>query len=180
MIPVEDDLYADNPAPEVIAGRNLRLLRQAHGWSQREVAEKMHGHGYPTWQQSTIGKLESGERPLRVNELAALGAVFGLPAAQLILPFGIPDGYPDTGTFLSDDELPLDVLQEQIARVRKVIGDGEIALEESLSAAVAARREAEAAEAAHAAQRARIEAARARLLTLAGLRDDLLAAEGAS
>jgi transcriptional regulator with XRE-family HTH domain len=69
--------------PEEIAGRQLRLLREGRGWSQQRVADQMKAFGY-TWLQSTIGKIEAAQRPLRLNEVADLAAMFGVPVTQFL------------------------------------------------------------------------------------------------
>jgi transcriptional regulator with XRE-family HTH domain len=80
---------ASMPTPEQLIGRQVRLLRQAHGWSQQEVAEKMRAFGYQ-WSQATVTRLESASRPIRVNELADLAALYGVPIAQF-LESGVPE-----------------------------------------------------------------------------------------
>jgi transcriptional regulator with XRE-family HTH domain len=82
----EPDHGADDtnaPPAEVIAGRQLRLLRQRLGWSQQEVADRMKAFGY-NWRQSTIGKIEAAQRPLRLNELADLALLFEIPLKALL------------------------------------------------------------------------------------------------
>jgi transcriptional regulator with XRE-family HTH domain len=77
------------PTPEQLAARQLRLLRQGRGWSQLEVAEKMGAYGYQ-WSQATVTRLEAATRPIRLNELTDLAALYGVPVAQL-LESGAPD-----------------------------------------------------------------------------------------
>jgi transcriptional regulator with XRE-family HTH domain len=87
---VEDDAAdaADSPkAPtaEDVAGRQLRMLRLGRGWTQQEVANRMRKLGY-SWQQSTIGKIETAQRPLRLNELSDLAATLGVPVTHFLRP----------------------------------------------------------------------------------------------
>jgi transcriptional regulator with XRE-family HTH domain len=79
---VKDDI-ARLDTPEEIAGRQLRLLREGRGWSQQKVADQMKAFGY-NWLQSTIGKIEAAQRPLRLNEVADLAAMFGVPVTQFL------------------------------------------------------------------------------------------------
>ena len=74
---------ADLPTPEQLVGRQVRLLRQGRGWSQQEVAEKMQAYGYQ-WSQATVTRLESASRPIRINELADLARLFGVPPTQFL------------------------------------------------------------------------------------------------
>jgi transcriptional regulator with XRE-family HTH domain len=87
---VENDVAeTEELTPQEIAGGQLRLLRQGRGWSQQEVADRMRNMGY-TWQQSTIGKIEAAQRPLRLNELADLAALFGVPVTDFVTPGATP------------------------------------------------------------------------------------------
>ncbi len=56
----------------------FRVLREERGWSQKEMAERVRSYGFD-FHQSTVAKLESGGRPLRVAEMYALSHVFQLP-----------------------------------------------------------------------------------------------------
>ena len=74
---------AQTPTPEQLLGRQVRLLRQARGWSQQDVAEKMRPYGHH-WSQATVTRLEAATRPIRLNEVADLAALFGIPVAQFL------------------------------------------------------------------------------------------------
>lgn len=80
--------------PEQIAGRQLAWLREERGWSQAEVARRMEASGYH-WHQTTVGRIESGKRPLRLNELVQLAAMFGVSPIRLIVPNVTPDRLSD-------------------------------------------------------------------------------------
>ena len=54
------------------------------GWSQETLAAEMRRLGYDGWQQSTIAKVESASRPLRVNELIDLCNVLSLDIAEAL------------------------------------------------------------------------------------------------
>jgi transcriptional regulator with XRE-family HTH domain len=71
--------------PEEIAGRLLASLREERGWSQAEVARRMEAYGY-NWHQTTVGRIESGRRPLRLNEVVHVAAMFGVSPFQLLVP----------------------------------------------------------------------------------------------
>jgi len=43
----------------------------------------MQAYGYQ-WSQATVTRLESASRPIRVNELADLARLFGVPATQFL------------------------------------------------------------------------------------------------
>jgi transcriptional regulator with XRE-family HTH domain len=75
----------ERPDPEVQAGRTLRRLRMARGWSQEEVARQMKAYGYD-FHQTMIAKIEAAQRPIRVRELADFAALYGVEAHELIYP----------------------------------------------------------------------------------------------
>ncbi len=85
----------------------FRVLREERGWSQKELAEKVKGYGFD-FHQSTIAKLESGTRPLRVAEMYALSHVFRMPpGAVFFMAYSTPE----------DDGLePFDSLTRLLAR----------------------------------------------------------------
>jgi transcriptional regulator with XRE-family HTH domain len=66
-------------------GLNLQLIRSDRGMSQVYVAELMRAEGHK-WAQNTVSSVESGERPLRLSEAAALANVFGVELHELSQP----------------------------------------------------------------------------------------------
>lgn len=74
---------ADMPTSEQLAGFQVRLLRQARSWSQQDLADAMIAFGYD-WSQATVTRLESATRPIRLNELVDLAALFDIPVAQFL------------------------------------------------------------------------------------------------
>jgi transcriptional regulator with XRE-family HTH domain len=75
--------------PEQIAGRKMALLRQERGWSQAQTARSMKPYGY-NWAQSTVARIESGERPLRLNEVVHVAALFNVSPIELLVPTSTP------------------------------------------------------------------------------------------
>ena len=73
------------PEPEELAGKELERLRNERGWSQEYVARSMGARGF-TWHQTTVGRTERAQRPLRLNEAVALAALFGVPLHSLLSP----------------------------------------------------------------------------------------------
>ncbi|MFD8556650.1 multiprotein-bridging factor 1 family protein [Streptosporangium canum] len=87
---------------EAVVGQRVRELRQARGWSQEELAERLTSLGLQ-FHQTQIGKLEAGGRPIRLNEASALAAAFDIPLPNLIsVPVaGMSDPLEDEITELS-------------------------------------------------------------------------------
>lgn len=61
----------------------IREVRQARHMSQESLADAMKSRGFP-WYQATVAKIESGRRPLRADELAAVASALGIPAGDLL------------------------------------------------------------------------------------------------
>lgn len=56
-------------------GANLKIQREQRGWTQEQLAAKLRDAGIQAhW--STIGKIENGDRSVRVDEAAAIADLF--------------------------------------------------------------------------------------------------------
>ena len=66
-------------------GRRVQEFRVGRGWSQERLAEEMTAAGFP-WNQQTTTRTETARRPIRVNEVAALARILGVPIAALVDP----------------------------------------------------------------------------------------------
>lgn len=94
-------------AIEQAVARKLKELRQLAGLPQVKIAERMFSRGQP-WHQQTVYKVEAGQRPVRVGELADLAAIFGVTPATLLSD----DDYGDAA---AEREVMEHALREQIA-----------------------------------------------------------------
>lgn len=63
---------------EAVIGRRVRALRKLKGWSQVDLGLRLDLH------QTSVAKLESAGRPIRVNELATLAALFDVRLDDLL------------------------------------------------------------------------------------------------
>jgi len=70
-------------SPDEVFARRLRVLRERAGLAQRQVADAMTGLGY-RMRQTTIAKIEAGQRPVYVGEAVAFGHIFGVGVAGLV------------------------------------------------------------------------------------------------
>jgi transcriptional regulator with XRE-family HTH domain len=103
-------------------GKTIKAMREARGWTQTDLATKLGTLGFE-YHQTTIGKLESGARPLRIGELFAMAAVFGVSAVELVRSV-VPAPSPD------DAETELPWLERESERARTAfISEVETALE---------------------------------------------------
>ena len=76
-----------------IVSRNVRRLRQAHGWTQAQLAESI-GLG---WSEDTAGQAEKGRRVWTADEIAAVAQALGVAPGRLFRDgaaceycFGVP------------------------------------------------------------------------------------------
>jgi transcriptional regulator with XRE-family HTH domain len=67
---------------EATVARNVRRLRQGRGLSQQQLGSDLALHGFGM-HYTTVAQLEVGARPLRLNEVAALAALFQVPIESL-------------------------------------------------------------------------------------------------
>jgi 8-oxo-dGTP diphosphatase len=76
-----------SPAPyKKLLANNMRSARADAGLSQDDVAERMRALGFTSWQRSTASLIESADRRVTAEELAALALVFDTTIQQLVTP----------------------------------------------------------------------------------------------
>ncbi|MFF0770920.1 helix-turn-helix domain-containing protein [Nonomuraea wenchangensis] len=71
--------------PEGMFAANMRAVRQQRGWSQHELGTRLVEAGM-SLHQSTIARIESGQRPVRLNEAVAMARALGVGLADLLAP----------------------------------------------------------------------------------------------
>jgi len=59
-------------------GRSVRDARARLGWSQTELAKQLQAAGVANFHQTTVARLEKGERPTRLDEAAGIAVVLGI------------------------------------------------------------------------------------------------------
>ena len=68
---------------EAVLARRLRRLREAGHLTQQQIASQMTGAGY-RMHQTTIAKIEAGERPVTIGEAVALAWALGVGLLDLV------------------------------------------------------------------------------------------------
>jgi transcriptional regulator with XRE-family HTH domain len=114
----EEGQAAAVPTPEELAGRELYRLRKGRGWSQEEVARRMTAYGY-TWHQTTVGRVETAERPLRLNEVVHLAAMFQVPVTQFLLPVDMT--LQEIDDAIEEETKARDEIRERAERYRSTL-----------------------------------------------------------
>lgn len=97
--------------PEEVLGANVRTMREARGLTQKQVADGMNLLGFKMM-YTTIAKIETGKRPIRVNEAFSLAAVLGVHVIYLL-------GLADIGSSFGDAVLNA----SQIAATQRNVAD---------------------------------------------------------
>jgi transcriptional regulator with XRE-family HTH domain len=72
---------------DAIFARRLRAVREASGMTQQELADAMAATGNKI-HRSTIGKIESGDRPVTIGEAVQLAGILGVGLAELVTDTG--------------------------------------------------------------------------------------------
>jgi transcriptional regulator with XRE-family HTH domain len=67
-------------------GENLRAAREQQEMSQTALAKRMAGAGFSNFHQSTVARLEAGDRPVRLSEGLELSLILGTPLGHLTWP----------------------------------------------------------------------------------------------
>lgn len=65
---------------------NVQRLREAKGWSQGELARRMATAGWDGFHQTTISRIEKGQRPVRLAEARALAQVLESQVGLMMAP----------------------------------------------------------------------------------------------
>ncbi|MFC8037846.1 helix-turn-helix domain-containing protein [Paenarthrobacter sp. NPDC057355] len=65
---------------------NVQRLRELKGWSQGELARRMTEEGWEGFHQTTISRIEKGQRPVRLAEARGLARVLGNQVGMMIAP----------------------------------------------------------------------------------------------
>ena len=118
-------------SPEQLVGARARDLRIARNLTQTDVAKAMSAHGF-TWRQGTVSATEAAERPIRVNEAAALAVVLGVDIVTLCDPSDSEEEYETLQALLQADTA--------VTVARQRVAEAEAALElerKKLAAAIA-------------------------------------------
>lgn len=64
---------------------SVKRIREKKGWSQGELARYLGDTGTEGFHQTTISRIEKGERPVRLGEARAIARVFGSTVEQMTM-----------------------------------------------------------------------------------------------
>ena len=69
---------------DVNIGKNLRSLREQHGYSQYRLVIKLHLMG-SNMSRSTYSKIETGNRNIRISDFLALKQIYGVEFSEFFV-----------------------------------------------------------------------------------------------
>src|SRR5699024_11834141 len=86
MVEQGESLEARFAQDEANFVENMQKLRQRRGWSQGEFARQMQAAGWKSFHQTTVSRIEQGERPVRLGESRGIAEALGSSVSQMIRP----------------------------------------------------------------------------------------------
>jgi len=63
------------PDVETSFATNMKALREAMGWNQNEMARRLSGAGLEGFHQTTVSRIEQGQRPVRLAEATVIARI---------------------------------------------------------------------------------------------------------
>lgn len=87
--PPSSDVRAIVASMPATFARNVRRRREAIGVSQGMVAAIMLSYGFRTWRQTTLAKVEAGERAVKLDEAFALAEIYDISLDDLLRDCGV-------------------------------------------------------------------------------------------
>src|SRR5260370_38644649 len=105
--------------------RRLRLVREAAGMTQQQLADAMAATGNRI-HRSTIGKIESGDRPVTIGEAVQLAGILGIPLADLATE--LPDDLWERRAYLArvEAQVRLRSLQHEAAERHRLLEEARL------------------------------------------------------
>lgn len=116
----DDEYFADN----------MRRRREDLGWTQGELSRRLQDAGLSHMHQTTVSRMEKGDRPPRVGEARGIAAVLDVSVARLIAP---PEG-AQVWTRLGMEVNEVDRCYEDLTRATERLDLARKALERALDA----------------------------------------------
>lgn len=65
---------------------SMKTLREGKGWSQGEFAKRLKAAGLETFHQTTVSRVEKGERPVRIGEARIIAQALDTMVGVMIAP----------------------------------------------------------------------------------------------
>lgn len=96
--------------------KNMQILREQQGISQGEFARRMQEEGWTSFHQTTVSRIEKGERPVRLGEARGIAKILGTITSQMILS-------EMQFLHLRELELALMKMEEIHRRFQSLVGD---------------------------------------------------------
>jgi transcriptional regulator with XRE-family HTH domain len=115
----------DDAEPDAIVARRVRQLREQTGLTQRQVADLMTAAGH-RMHQTTVAKIEAGDRPVSVGEAVRLAGVFGVAMDALLTEPAVDDERQRAIAELVDAQVAIRSLEHEVAERQKALDRAQI------------------------------------------------------
>lgn len=86
MVFMENQKQPNELAEELNFRKELKRLRLLRGWKQKDLAERMVCEGWQDYNQTTVSRLESNQRPITLAEARTLARILQTPVGVMIAP----------------------------------------------------------------------------------------------
>lgn len=100
-------------------GKNMRITREGLGWSQGKLSRQMVDLGWAGFHQTTVARLESGSRPVKLYEAYAIAEILGTTIGYLAGKEDEPDRPKASPATLN----ALDQAIAELAAIRNELGE---------------------------------------------------------
>lgn len=121
---------APSDLSDAIFARRLRATREASGMTQQQLADAMASTGNKI-HRSTIGKIESGGRPVTIGEAVQLAGILGVDLA--VLATELPDDLWERRAHLArvEAQVRLRSLQHEAAERHRLMEEARLLYEDA-------------------------------------------------
>lgn len=110
---MDDDVQAPGTLEEKRFAALMRTVRESKGISQEDMGRKMVEAGWAGWRQTTVSRIEAGNRTVRLAEAHAIARILGLGLTRML------DAQAQEGT--AEDAARLKELESEIRGVHEQI-----------------------------------------------------------
>lgn len=140
----DDPWYWDDSGLEGNFAFQMKDQREARGWSQTEFAKRLSARGLP-FHQTTIQRIETGRRPLKLTESIIIAEVLGTKFETMLRAFSVTMAYSELTDHLRPGEFEYHVrsaddvawrAQKTASLIRELVDQYRLAVEQTPGAEI--------------------------------------------
>jgi transcriptional regulator with XRE-family HTH domain len=125
---IHQDASGSNSPPvqgaDAVLARRVREYRELSEQTQRQIAELMTAAGH-RMHQTTVAKIESGDRPVTIGEAVALADVLGVILTELVAPRSNTE-QEQAHRELVDAQVAVRSLEHEFAERQKLLQEAQV------------------------------------------------------